>query len=161
MNKRMGVLFSLCLMSVSLKALAAEAVSFPAPVLNRQAVGNSVPFSMTVTPDGRLVTKPGTVFTEGLEASDVTLPYLISTPTPIQYPRWAQREGWQGGLVIAIEVLKDGSVGRWYVMKSTGHVRLDQAVVSAVKSWKFQSAMQQGKPVVTCVQLPVRFEIQP
>ena len=62
--------------------------------------------------------------------------------------------------MIAVEILTDGSVGRFYVMQSTGHHSLDEAATQAVKSWKFHPAMRNGKPVVECIQVPVVFKLQ-
>lgn len=117
-------------------------------------------WKVTVTAgEGQLIAKPGKVFTEGGDYSGMILPYLISTPKPISYPRWAIRQGWEGRFVMAIEVLLDGSVGRYKVMESTGHSLLDGTAVKAVKSWKFQPAVKNGKPMVTCIEIPVTFQL--
>ncbi len=160
MNKRFACFLFLLLTPIFPSAMAAEVLSFQAPALTQQTSSEKAPFSMTVTPDGQLVTKPGSIFTSGGDYTDITLPYLLSAPKPIRYPAWAVREGWQGDLVLAIEVLTDGSVGRYAVAKSTGHVRLDRAVIAAVKTWKFQPSTKNGKPIVECAELPVHFEIQ-
>ncbi len=161
-NKKTTGFLTLFLTLSCAYAMAGETVSLPQVNLSvpSQAASAKLPFSMIVTRDGNVITKPGAIFTAGIEAADLELPYLVSTPRPIRYPNWAVREGWQGDFVIAIEVLKNGSVGRYYVMQSTGHDRLDNAAISAVKSWKFQPAMQKGRAVVTCVQLPITFELQ-
>ena len=124
-----------------------------------EAMTNADSGGFIVQGDGTLVTKPGNLFSEGAYAANFNLPYLISTPKPITYPRWAIRQGWQGKFVLAIEVLKDGSVGRVQIMQSTGHQHLDKTTEDAVKSWHFQPAMQDGKPVVECVQVPVYFQL--
>ncbi len=120
----------------------------------------SIPFSVTIGENEKLKIKPGHVFTEGGDYRATALPYLISSPKPIAYPRWAIRQGWEGELVIAVEVLKDGSVGRCKVMKSTGHRVLDKVATDAVRSWKFQPAVKDGKLVVTCIEIPVTFELR-
>lgn len=121
----------------------------------------SNPFSMTVTGSGRMIPKAGPVSTGGAHYGEgVQLPYLISTPKPIQYPRWAMRQGWQGRFSLAIEILTDGSVGRTKVMQSTGHRLLDRVAASAVRNWKFHPAMKNGQPVVTCIQIPIVFQLE-
>lgn len=118
------------------------------------------PFSAVVTRDGKITVKPGAVFTEAGDSRGLSLPYLISNPKPISYPRWAVRQGWQGTCEIAIEVLTGGTVGRYKVMHSAGYHVLDHEAVKAVRSWKFYPAMKDGKPVVTCVQIPVFFKLE-
>ncbi len=118
------------------------------------------PFSMTVTGSGRMIPKAGPVSTGRSHYEGVNLPYLISTPKPIQYPRWAMRQGWEGKLEIALEILKDGSVGRHKVMKSTGHRLLDEAATEAVRTWRFAPATKGGNFVLTCIELPVTFQLE-
>jgi TonB family protein len=135
-----------------------ENVSFDKPVATAQSPVVK-DFYAVVTGNDQLVLKPGPVFTEGGHYEGMQLPYLLSTPKAIQYPRWALRQGWEGELSIAVEILKDGSVGRTKVMKSTGHKMLDEAAVKAVHSWKFHAAVKDGQIVLTCIQIPVRFQI--
>lgn len=118
------------------------------------------PFSLTVRQNGTLVTKPGPVLTEKGDYAGMQLPYLTSTPKPIAYPRLAVQRGWEGELVIAVEILTDGAVGRHQVMESTGHGLLDKIAAEAVRSWKFHPAMKNGEPVLTCIAIPIRFELQ-
>jgi TonB family protein len=85
-----------------------------------------------VTNNGGLTARPGQVFTQGGDYSGMALPYLISEPALIVYPRWAVERNWEGQFEIAVEVLLDGSVGRYKVMHSTGHDLLDQTATQAV-----------------------------
>lgn len=117
-------------------------------------------FQAVVTQSGDLVLKPGPVFTEGGDYEGMQLPYLKSYSEVISYPRWALRQGWQGNFSIAIEILTNGKVGRYAVTHSTGHKVLDNAATEAVRTWRFQPAMKNGKLIVTCIQIPVRFQIQ-
>lgn len=118
------------------------------------------PFIFTMTGDGNLVTKPGKVFTEGGHYENTDMPYLINYSEPIAYPRWAVRQGWEGRFDIALEILKDGSVGRTKVMRSTGYSVLDQSAEKGVKTWKFHPAMKNGEPIVVCIQIPVLFQLE-
>lgn len=162
MNVRLFFLFSLFFLAgTASQVQAAEAAALDRAVLAQPVkAAADLSASLVITPDGQLISKPGSIFTVGGNYSGMELPYLISAPKPIAYPHWAVRQGWEGDFVIAIEVLKNGSVGRYKVMKSTGHQRLDQAAVHAVQSWKFHPAMKNGQSIVTCVELPVRFELQ-
>ena len=118
------------------------------------------PLIFTMTDQGELVAKAGKVFTEGGRYDNVALPYLLSQPEPIPYPRWAVRQGWEGKLDLALEILPDGTVGRTKVMQSTGFPLLDQAADKAVHGWKFHPAVENGKAVVTCIQIPIFFRLE-
>jgi protein TonB len=118
-----------------------------------------LPFSLTVTSNGELVPEPGPVFTEGGDYEGISFPYLLSEPEPIPYPRWAVDQGWQGKVVIAVEILLDGTVGRTQIMQSTGYSLLDETADKALKTWRFHPATKDGQPVLQCFEIPIRFRI--
>ena len=151
--------FVLSLMMFAASALAAD--NFTAePVLmqNEKAAAGDV-FAI-VTGSGQVISKPGAIFTQGGDYKGMELPYLISNPKPIVYPRWAVRQGWTGQLELAIEIFENGRVGKYKVMKSTGHEMLDKAAIKSVQTWKFHPAMKNGKAIHTCVQIPILFDLQ-
>jgi protein TonB len=102
---------------------------------------------------------PGNLFTTGDTPGDFELPHLKESPAPILYPRWAVSRNWEGLLVVAVEVLPDGKVGRWQIMKSSGRKILDLAAVKCIRKWRFEPAKKRGRPIVSCIQVPVRFKI--
>lgn len=105
------------------------------------------------------IAKVGPAFTEGGDYSGMMLPYLLSYTHPVSYPRWAIRQGHEGKFVLAIEILASGAVGRFHVTQSTGHRLLDEAALRTIKTWKFQPAIKDGKPVKSCIEIPVIFEL--
>ena len=121
---------------------------------------SAIAVNQTIMEESQLTAKVGPVFTEGGDYSGITLPYLISQPQPIKYPRWAIHQGWHGRLVIAVEILLDGKVGRYKIMKSTGYRMLDDVATSAVRSWEFYPALKNGKPFSTCIEIPVSFQLE-
>lgn len=159
MKKKIGFMI-LILSALALNAFAAERLSMELSLPAAENTKQENIFHAVVTGKDQLILKPGPVFTEGDDAHEISLPYLISAVKPISYPRWAVHQGWEGDFIIAIEILKEGNVGRFYVMKSTGHEVLDKAATEAVRTWKFQPALKKGKAVVTCIQIPVRFQIR-
>lgn len=151
-------LLSLVLLTFPLWAQEQTAFE-PLPTSFQKEDLSSSHFGLKVLGDGHLVTEPGTVFTAGVERPGTILPSLISTPKPIRYPKWALRQGWHGQLILALEILADGSVGRYAVMKSTGHTILDEAGISAAKTWQFEPANYRGMSFTTCIQIPIAFEL--
>lgn len=51
----------------------------------------------------------------------------------LNYPERARRQNLAGGLVLSVDVLEDGSVGRIRVLRSSGHDVLDEAAVRIVR----------------------------
>ncbi|HYP97504.1 MAG TPA: TonB family protein [Polyangiaceae bacterium] len=78
----------------------------------------------------------------------------------LEYPRLARREEWEGTVVLRAQVLPNGKVGSISVQKSSGHSVLDDAALSAAKTWSFQPATQGGNPVAGTVTFPVQFKLQ-
>lgn len=141
-------------------AFAQESTRFESVPALGDSEPAAVPFGMEVKGDGRLLVKPGAVFTQGGHYEDITLPYLVSSPKTIAYPRWAMRQGWQGKVSIALEILRDGRVGRTKIMQSSGYRLLDQTAAKAVHTWRFHPAIQNGRPTVTCIQIPIVFQLE-
>ena len=75
------------------------------------------------------------------------------------YPDSMRRLGREGVVVLRILIDKDGVVREVRVYKSAGEA-FDQAAVSAIKQSRFNPAKAQGKPVVSSLQIPVRFRLQ-
>lgn len=120
---------------------------------------SEAPSSVSKLPSFATSIVPEKIFTEVMEPG-ITLPYLKSDPKTIQYPRWAVQRDWKGELLMAVEVLSNGNVGRYQVMKSTGVKMLDESAAKAIKTWKFHPGKKNGKPAVMCIQVPVTFELE-
>lgn len=158
-------LYYFCLFVIGLLVLSP--LGFSRENAGFESLANSIPqaeafsnhFALTVTSDGQFIPTPGPVFTEGDEPG-TELPYLVSKPKPISYPRWAVRQEWQGKLILAVEILPNGRVGRMKVMKSTGYRLLDRTATKAIQQWKFHPATKDGNPVLSCIQVPVEFRLQ-
>lgn len=161
---RISVLFLLWVSFIfySPFVLAQEGIlTEPASALQTQARPSLDSFNIVVTSDGRLTVHPGLVFTEGEEEPGTQLPSLASDPKPIVYPKWAIDQGWQGKMVIAVEILTDGSVGSYQVMHSTGHEVLDEATTQTIRGWEFHPALKaDGQAFRTCIQIPITFQLE-
>lgn len=152
-------LLSYLLMSLIPVSFAAEGVLTQPAVISNSASENQGNLSFTFLGNGKIVSYPGTVFTTGDEGPNFELPYLVSYPKQISYPMWAIHQGWEGKLVLAVEILQNGSVGRTAVMESTGRKILDEAATHSIQTWKFHPAMKNGQPALTCIQIPIVFQL--
>lgn len=73
------------------------------------------------------------------------------------YPQLARLRGYQGVVVLFVEVLVDGRVGQVGIRRSAGHEILDRAALEAVRSWRFEPGRKEGRTVEMSVEVPVRF----
>lgn len=81
-----------------------------------------------------------------------------STPYP-PYPVVARRNGYQGRVVVRLEVAADGRTTGAEVLQSSGYDVLDQSAVDTLKDWKLEPALAGGRPVPGSVNVPVRFRL--
>jgi|GEM_PF-260744 protein TonB len=84
--------------------------------------------------------------------------YRENTPPP--YPEIARVRDYQGIVLVEAEVLPDGTVGRVKIKKSSGYSILDQTAIKAVKPWRFQPAVKEGRPFAVWVELPIKFQLR-
>jgi len=73
------------------------------------------------------------------------------------YPPLARLRGYQGVVVLFVEVLVDGRVGQVGIRRSAGHEILDRAALEAVSTWRFEPGRREGRAVTMSVEVPVRF----
>ena len=66
----------------------------------------------------------------------------------------------EGSVSVRIEVDANGVPGDVRVVERSGERSrdLDRAVINAVRDWRFEPAMKDGKPVAGAVVLPVEFK---
>lgn len=91
-------------------------------------------------------------------APDFKAAYL-NNPRP-SYPMAARRMGWEGRVVLNVEVLAEGSCGDVNVFQSSGHEVLDNAALRTVKGWHFVPASRAGRPVTQWFKVPIQFSLK-
>jgi len=75
-----------------------------------------------------------------------------------EYPQEARNLGIEGKVILEVEVLGDGSVGKVTVITGPGY-GLNQAALRAMKKCTFSPAIQGGKPVTTTIRFTYRWEL--
>ncbi len=80
----------------------------------------------------------------------------LNNPPPV-YPMVARRMGWQGRVVMYVEVLESGMPGQVKLHQSSGRDVLDNAAMQAVRGWKFVAARQNGQVVSKWFLVPIPF----
>ncbi len=89
----------------------------------------------------------------------ISASYAASNRKP-EYPKMSQRLNEQGTVVLTVLVKSDGSAGDVEVKSSTGFPRLDRAAMEAVRSWHFNPATIDGKPIDKTYEVPITFKPQ-
>lgn len=84
---------------------------------------------------------------------------LAGNPPP-RYPPAALRSGIEGNVLIRAEIDADGTPTEVGLARRSGNRELDRAALSAVRNWRFQPALRDGKPVASAVQVPVAFVLE-
>ena len=87
----------------------------------------------------------------------VSAPRVLYSPDP-EYSDEARRARYQGTCVLSLIVGSDGLPGYIRVTRSIG-MGLDEKAIEAVKQWKFQPAMKDGKPVAVAINIEVEFRL--
>ena len=85
-------------------------------------------------------------------------PRCASCPPP-PYPDLALRRGIEGDVILSVQVLPDGRVGDIFVVKSSGFPFLDEAALTAVKSYTFFPATDETGPVAATFTFTMPFRI--
>lgn len=83
----------------------------------------------------------------------------LKNPAP-EYPQMAQRRGWEGTVLLRVEVLPSGKPGQIQLQKSSGRDALDAAALAAVKRWSFVPAKQGDVPQAGWVSVPIDFKLR-
>ena len=79
------------------------------------------------------------------------------TPDP-EYSEEARKAKYQGTCVLWLIVGPDGRPRDIHVARSLG-LGLDEKAIEAVKQWKFEPAMKDGKPVAVQINVEVGFRL--
>lgn len=93
------------------------------------------------------------------EGLALTPPKVLKGGEPV-YPFLARKMGYEGTVILDIEVLADGRVGEVKIVESSGYELLDRAAIEAVKRWTFIPAQRDGKAVRSVVRQKVVFKLR-
>ncbi len=91
---------------------------------------------------------------------DAELAMSCRERTPPTYPPQSRRLGEEGKVVLRVELDEQGSVAAAAVASGSGHARLDQAALAAVKTWRCTPAQRDGRPARAVALQPFRFVLQ-
>lgn len=87
------------------------------------------------------------------------IPKYHENPKP-HYPLIARRRGYHGLVILKVQVMADGEVGRVELRKSSGYSILDRSAIRTVKKWRFIPGSKGNIPISMWVEVPIRFELR-
>jgi len=79
---------------------------------------------------------------------------------PPQYPALAERNGWEGTVMLKAFVEKEGRASQVLVDRGSGFKILDSAALKTVRKWQFEPGRMGGVVVSSWVKIPIRFRIE-
>lgn len=83
----------------------------------------------------------------------------LNNPRPT-YPMVARRMGWEGKVILNVEVLAEGACGAVNVFRSSGREVLDKSAMAIVKTWRFTPARRAGRAITQWFQVPINFSLE-
>ena len=92
--------------------------------------------------------------------SPVMTPLAYGSNPPPPYPATARRRGWEGKVLLRVEVSARGDVLHVAVEQSSGYETLDEAARQGAFRWRFRPAMRDGHPIPGEVRIPVHFKLK-
>ena len=102
---------------------------------------------------GRLRNKPACLSRGG----GVSAPKPLNHPSP-EYSEEARAARFQGTCVLSVVVNKEGKTEEVSVVRRLG-MGLDEKAVAAVRTWTFEPAQKDGKPVAVLINVAVSFHL--
>jgi TonB family protein len=95
----------------------------------------------------------------GTRAITLARPRYDRNPKP-PYPRVARRRGYEGVVLLKVEILPNGRVGEIQVKRSSGHPMLDRSALKTVRKWRFIPAKRAGEPIRIWAEVPIKFDLK-
>lgn len=86
-------------------------------------------------------------------------PRSIENPKPI-YPREARKRGYEGEVILRVEVLTNGRVGAIEIRRSSGYEILDRSAMETIKKWRFLPAQKGEDLIPFWVNIPIKFQLE-
>ncbi len=141
--------------------VTANALPTPRPaaaVDSSSKAANTMPNTTNMAQAGAAAPSPAGAM--GLAKRDVIEDAQYRRKTTPQYPRRAFALGQQGLVVLHAYIGPNGKAQNLKIEGSSGYKLLDQAALSAVKSWEFEPVKRNGQAVSAWVRVPVNFSIR-
>ncbi|MFH1231127.1 MAG: energy transducer TonB [Planctomycetota bacterium] len=75
------------------------------------------------------------------------------------YPKLACQLGQEGLVILMVEIDEKGMALDVKIVQSSGYKLLDESALKTVKKWAFIPATKNGKPILSRIEIPIRFKL--
>lgn len=82
----------------------------------------------------------------------------LNNPSP-DYPAFAQRQGWEGKVLLRVHVLASGKPDKVELKQSCGRKTLDESAMSAVRNWTFIPSKRGSTAIDGWATVPIEFKL--
>ena len=105
----------------------------------------------------QLAVPPPVIVPNGTPLRDPAHPAIVRWE---YYPDESKRQNEQGSCMVKLTVVIEGPVQDTVLTISSGCSRLDAACLKAFRSERFLPATQDGKPIVSSIELPINWRLR-
>ncbi len=110
----------------------------PRPEVIPEAPGSAVPMPLIVEPQ----VDPRFPFTEP------------------EYPVSEIRQGHEGTVLLALQILPNGRVGAVHIDQSSGYVKLDESAERQARRWRMKPGTSDGATMAMWKRVPIKFQLK-
>ena len=115
------------------------------------AAGESVPATI-----GKKSESDPSIWGDKMAGDHYTAPQYLGGEKP-PYPKRAERNGWEGTVLLNLLINANGEVEKVGIAKTSGYDLLDQQALASVGAWRFKPARRNGLAIAVAVQQPIIF----
>ena len=146
-------------------------VAKPAPALRTAVAQENVPAEAIIIPENRqapVTAAPIVAAPPAPEVPTVKAEEPITEATgnaaylnnpPPEYPAFAQRQGWEGKVLLRVHVLANGKPDKVEIKQSSGRKTLDESASNAVRNWIFIPSKRGSTAIDGWATVPIEFKL--
>lgn len=95
-----------------------------------------------------------------ISGDNYTAPEYLTGEKP-HYPQRAERNGWEGTVLLSLSINTNGEIEKVGITKTSGYALLDHQARKSVSAWRFKPARRNGVAIAITVQQPIIFRPTP
>jgi protein TonB len=100
------------------------------------------------------------ILRDKMPVAHYTAPEYLGGEKP-PYPKRAERNGWEGTVLLSLTINASGEVEKVEIVKTSGYELLDHQARTSVSAWRFKPARRNGVAIAVTVQQPIIFRPAP
>lgn len=143
----------------------------PAPALRTAAAQENIVPDAMIVPENReapVTSAPVVAAAPAPEAPPVKAEEPVTEATgnaaylnnpPPDYPAFAQRQGWEGKVLLRVHVLASGKPDKVEIKQSSGRKTLDESALNAVRNWTFIPSKRGSTAIDGWATVPIEFKL--